>query len=416
MAPLKVAHIKHALGGSLLALLLLRVLVGPLPEALAQGLTTAWVSPAQPIPAGGTASVWLVVFNTTTHSAAATFQARLEATLRVGTGEHAVTLELRDAAGAGSVEIPPDGYARREYLFTMPAGIEGSVLFSVRGLPANAVVLDVQAGPIVGAAPSAAPDRTAEAPAQPGERSALADYIEEHVFGYYPLYFIAGTESPNAKFQISFKYRLFSERGSFVEKVPALKGLYLAYTQTSLWDWGEPSSPFVDTTYQPEAFYHLDRLDGGRWGDRFRLDLQAGFQHDSNGKGGSDSRSLNLAYLEPTFTFGEPDGFQLKLTPRGWIYLGSLSDNPDIARFYGYLGLRAILGWKDGLQLSALGRVGDAWNRGAISLDLSYPLAKLTAGNLALFLYAQYFLGYGESLLLYNQRSSALRFGIAIYR
>ena len=99
-----------------------------------------------------------------------------------------------------------------------------------------------------------------------------------------------------------------------------------------------------------------------------------------------------------------------------WAYVGSLSDNPDIARYYGYVGLRAVVGWVDSVQLSALGRIGDAWNRGSIQLDLTYPLARLFAGNLAIFLHAQYFLGYGESLLLYNERTSSLRFGFSIYR
>jgi outer membrane phospholipase A len=35
-------------------------------------------------------------------------------------------------------------------------------------------------------------------------------------------------------------------------------------------------------------------------------------------------------------------------------------------------------------------------------------------GNLGLYLSAQYFLGYGESLLYYNERSSAFRLGFAL--
>lgn len=415
MALLRLARMTDVLAGALLALLLSSSLIATFPAA-AEGLTTALVAPVQPIPAGSATSVWLVVFNTTAWPVSAPFPARLEATLRAGATERAVSLELRVPSEAGDAEVAPGGYARREYLLALPPGLDGPVTFSVRGLQANAVVLDVQKAAAVAAAPDATPGEAPKEAPQPGEGSGLVDYFAEHVFGYQPFYFIAGTESPNAKFQISFKYRLFSERGSFAQKVPALKGLYLAYTQTSLWDWEEPSAPFLDTSYKPEVFYALDRLDGGRWGDGFRFDLQAGFQHESNGKGGADSRSLNIVYLEPTAVFGKPKELQLTLAPRVWAYVGSLSDNPDIARYYGYVGLRAVVGWVDSVQLSALGRIGDAWNRGSIQLDLTYPLARLFAGNLAIFLHAQYFLGYGESLLLYNERTSSLRFGFSIYR
>jgi outer membrane phospholipase A len=74
------------------------------------------------------------------------------------------------------------------------------------------------------------------------------------------------------------------------------------------------------------------------------------------------------------------------------------------------------LGWGRGLLLSATGRLGDDANRGALQLDLSYPLMRFLYGNVGLYLYAQYFLGYGESLLRYNERSSALRFGFALFR
>lgn len=66
--------------------------------------------------------------------------------------------------------------------------------------------------------------------------------------------------------------------------------------------------------------------------------------------------------------------------------------------------------------LTAGGPVGDDWNRGNLQVDLSYPLMRFLYGNLGLYLYAQYFLGYGESVLYYNERSSAFRLGFALYR
>jgi outer membrane phospholipase A len=264
--------------------------------------------------------------------------------------------------------------------------------------------------------PAKSPAEPPKAPADEAEESAAVEFFKEHFSGYEPFYFIAGADYPNAKFQISFKYQLFSNTGPLVKALPAFKGVHIAYTQTSLWDLTSTSKPFVDTSYKPEVFYAMRGVDGGRWADWLRLDLQAGLQHQSNGKSGADSRSLNVVYFEPTLVVGNEDRFHFSLAPRVWAYLGGLDENPDIKDYYGNVGVRSTLGWGRGLLLSATGRLGDDANRGALQLDLSYPLMRFLYGNVGLYLYAQYFLGYGESLLRYNERSSALRFGFALFR
>jgi outer membrane phospholipase A len=161
--------------------------------------------------------------------------------------------------------------------------------------------------------------------------------------------------------------------------------------------------------------YAWERLAGGS-NDWFRLDLQGGAQHESNGKGGLDSRSLNIAYLKPTLTLGRPGTIQLTLAPRVWVYVGDLDDNPDLKDYRGYGDLRAVVGWSKGLQLSALGRLGDDGNRGSVQLDLTYPMMKLLSESFSVYLHAQYFIGYGESLLLYNERGTSFRVGFSFYR
>jgi len=129
-----------------------------------------------------------------------------------------------------------------------------------------------------------------------------------------------------------------------------------------------------------------------------------------------NSRSLNILYLRPTAIFGKTNGLQLAVSPRVWSYVGDLSDNPDLPSYRGYADLRLIMGWTKGLQLSTTGRMGDDGEHGTLQFDLSYPLMKLFSGDLSVYLYAQYFTGYGESLLLYYDRSDNLRFGFALYR
>lgn len=384
--------------------------------AAAQEITSTLVVPPQPVPAGSTISVWLVFLNMSDHQLSRSFPPRLEARLRTGSAERAVSMELRNPAEAGEAAIPPGGYARREYAAALPADMQGSVVLSVAGIPANPVVVEAQMPQVVGAIPGAMPETQAAASERTGSSFDPQEFFKEHFSGYEPFYFIAGTKSPNAKFQISFKYQLLSERGMLVKQYPALKGFHFAYTQTSLWDWKAASAPFQDSSYEPEFFYEMDQVDGGHWGDGLRLDLQGGLHHESNGKAGADSRSLNVAYVQPTFVAGKAGDLQLSLAPRAWAYLGSLSDNPDIAKFRGYVGLRAVAGWADSWQLSAIGRVGDSWDRGSLQLDLTYPLRRWFSGNLALYLYTQYFWGYGETLLRYNDRTSSFRVGFALFR
>lgn len=234
------------------------------------------------------------------------------------------------------------------------------------------------------------------------------------------MYVIGGWEDPNVKFQVSFKYRIFNadrtHPGWLVRKAPALANLYFAYTQTSLWDISAPSSPFYDNSYKPEFFYQWRQVDQQKWADWFTLDLQGGLQHASNGKDGSDSRSLNVFYVMPTFYFGDTDQFHVRFGPRVWTYIGSLSDNPDIADYYGYVQLRGMVGWADGVQLAVASNIGNGFNRANAQIDLTYPLFHLGGRSLAVYANLQYFIGYGESLLGYNERSSAFRAGFSLWR
>ncbi|MCL4180759.1 MAG: phospholipase A [Verrucomicrobia bacterium] len=212
------------------------------------------------------------------------------------------------------------------------------------------------------------------------------------------------------------RYQLFTGESWLATKWSGVTNLSVAYTQTSLWDWNEPSAPFFDSSYKPEVNYTWLRVDGGHWGDWICLDLQGGPQHESNGKGDADSRSLNLAYLRTTVTLGRIGRFQVSVSPKAFVYLGDLSDNSDIADYRGYLELRAIMGWSDNVQLAATTRVGKDFDRASLQLDLTYPMWKLPVLRSSVFLQAQYFTGYGESLLRYNERSDSLRAGFALFR
>jgi len=390
------------------------------PFARGEDATLTVTVASESVTAGDQVSVWLNALNASSNEISWTFPQKIERKIISAQGTFDGSLELRSAE-SNAVVIAPGAFVRREYVSTVPDAVAGQVVMEFPGLNANRAVLDVQ----VSAGGANAPEKKADSafaryikeaePAEPGKGFEPGRFFKEHISGYEPMYFIAGTKSPNAKFQISFAYQLLNNDGPLGEKVPALKGFHIAYTQVSLWDWNGPSEPFYDTSYKPEFFYAWENVTRAQPTNWIQLDLQGGLKHESNGKNDADSRSLNIAYFQPTLTIGRDEGLQLALQPDAWIYLGDLSDNPDIADYRGYWDLRTIAGWKRGLQLAALGQMGKEGNHRSVQLDLTYPTMRFF-GSFSLYLDVQYFAGYGESLLGYNKKSEEFRVGFALFR
>ena len=252
----------------------------------------------------------------------------------------------------------------------------------------------------------------------------LVEYLAYRFKPYEPIYFLAGDVDPMAKFQFSFKYQVFDPKGSIADTVPPLGNFYLAYSQTSFWDLEGESTPFIDNSYRPELFFLWTDLD-----DRFtidgkrvlpewiKLDVQIGVGHESNGRSGEESRSINRAFVRPTVTFGDRDDIFVSVGPRFFTYVGDLSDNPDVGEFIGdWVDLKMVAGQAGGVQLAAIGRAGNDWDKGSLQLDLSFPVRKLSGNSLDVFFHTQYFTGYSESLLGLRENGSSLRFGISLVR
>lgn len=232
-----------------------------------------------------------------------------------------------------------------------------------------------------------------------------------------PLYIVFGwRDGTNAKLQLSFKYRFLNPEGRLTKGVPFFSRVYFGYTQTSLWDLGEPSAPFFDTSYQPSLFYRHDRLKVWSKG-RSRLWGQIGFEHESNGKAGGDSRSVNTVYVRPVLEIDRAIGSaHLSVEPRLWAYVGDLSENPDIAEYRGYGQLKLAVTGRAEWQIAATGRVGTS-GKGSLQIDLTYPMDRIFLRTFDAYIYAQYFSGWSESLLTYDERLPwQLRIGIAVVR
>ena len=123
-----------------------------------------------------------------------------------------------------------------------------------------------------------------------------------------------------------------------------------------------------------------------------------GIVHQSNGRSEPLSRSWNRIYANFVFERG---GLGLSLKP--WYRIKEDEDtdnNPDITDYLGYGEVK--LAYKTGKQtLSAMAR------KKAFELTWS----RLTWGNIRL--YAQYFHGYGQSMIEYDKSTDVLGIGFA---
>jgi phospholipase A1 len=318
---------------------------------------------------------------------------------------------------AGRIEVASGGFTRMKLQGALPEKVEGVATLVPTGLASNSVALQilpptsdtntVAAEPVRGA--------RATAPAKQTYTTALVDKPPPLAVSVYePVYFIVGGDGGlNAKFQISLRYQLFDNQGRLARRLPWIDDLYLSYSQTSLWDLGDLSKPFKDSSYRPRLFYSntdLTRMFDGQ----LRLGVETGFGHESNGKEGEDSRSFNMFYVRPILTFGDPAGLRFYAAPLIHNYIAA-DENPDIADYRGNIDWVLGFGAKGGLDFWTTLRKGNRSNYGSVELNVSYPLSKLSGGDLTGWLTLQYFNGYGESLLDYNRKlDSQLRLGIAV--
>jgi len=378
-------------------------------SSLALGAELVVVAPGESVRAGERFLVSVYFNNASDAEEDVTIPRELRAQLR-GAGFVAdVTLVAADVTDAAPVRLPPGGFRKVAYGGDVPAHAGGAITLALTEFAANkplfAVVPPVG---VVAQAPYAAavpaPVRVEATPSAPADETGdafnpLAVLARFDV--YEPMYFAVGSRTrTNAKFQFSFRYRM-------------LWDFNLAYTQTSLWDLQSASKPFYDSAYKPRLFWFRDNL-GYRNEWLSRLGLEAGVGHESNGKGGVDSRSINIAYLTPRFTFGNPDDYHLLVTPRILGYLEK-SDNPDIDDYRGHVDLVMKLGKRNGFVLGSELRRGSKGY--GVQLDLSYPLRPLSGDRFGGYLLLQYFNGYGESLLDYNRKLPAqIRFGYMLVR
>ncbi len=203
------------------------------------------------------------------------------------------------------------------------------------------------------------------------------------------------------QFQLSMKFPLAVNLFNTVD-------LYAAYTNRSFWQlFNENSAPFRETNHEPEAWLQFNN-DWEILGFKNRAN-QIGFVHQSNGRGGQLSRSWDRVYANFLF---ERKNFALSIKP--WYRIPESKDddeNPDITDFLGHYELRGHYKWNNHVfSIMSRNNLESGFSKGAVELSWSFPLGKYPYVNG----YIQYFTGYGESLIDYDNYVNRIGIGLAL--
>lgn len=359
------------------------------------------------------APTWLIATPDETAQAGATLQIEVVKPATQPAWPDAVQLRLTRDGRTREVTLDVVGPAtpedaRRTYRGVLPADLTGLVRAELAGAASNRLALLVGAPDAIERMRSA--DAEAPAPQPASARALVFPPNEPALSANEPMYFVIGSRS-TARFQLSFKYRLFDPGSLPVAWFAPLAGLHFGYTQTALWDLGADSAPFHDTSYRPSFFWQ-----GAMPGQGLMPDLlRGGYEHESNGKDGASSRSIDTLFVQPVWSIEFADGRSLIFAPKLYGYLDK-EDNPDIQRYRGYANWNLRYGREDSWVLATQLRTGTS-GHGSAQLDLSWPLRRPLFARTGGFLHFQLFKGYGESLLDYNlDRGTQARVGFSIVR
>ncbi len=203
-------------------------------------------------------------------------------------------------------------------------------------------------------------------------------------------------------FQLSFKTKLWED--VFGGKVD----VWVGYTQRSFWQLFnvDDSSPFRETDYEPELLFNI-RTGFSVLGFEARF-ITVGLNHQSNGQVEPVSRSWNRIVGNIGLERGP-----LSILLKTWIRFPEADeddDNPDILQYLGYGEIWAhYFLKKHHFAVMVRNNLDFEENHGALQVEWSYPLMAQVG------VYAQYFLGYGESLIDYNHKVSRIGFGFTLW-
>ena len=208
-------------------------------------------------------------------------------------------------------------------------------------------------------------------------------------------------DDTEAQFQLSAKFPLAVNLFDMVD-------VYSAYTNRSFWQvYNESSAPFRETNHEPEGWVQFNPK-WEFWGFTNTANI-FGIVHQSNGRGGTLSRSWNRLYANFIVERGA-----LALSIKPWYRIpedDEDDDNPDITDYLGHSEVRAAYKFQDHVfSVMSRNNLESGFSKGAVELSWSFPLFDYPY----LKGYVQYFTGYGESLIDYDNYVNRIGVGFAV--
>lgn len=209
-------------------------------------------------------------------------------------------------------------------------------------------------------------------------------------------------EDTEAQFQLSIKFPLL------VGMLDDTFDIYGAYTNRSFWQiYYEESAPFRETNHEPEMWIQFHP--GWEFFGFKNTWNSFGINHQSNGRGGTLSRSWNRLFAWFTVERGN-----LAMSFKPWYRIpedDEDDDNPDITDYLGHYELSATYKWGENIfSLMSRNNLESGFEKGAVELSWSFPLWDWPY----LKGYVQYFNGYGRSLIDYDQHSNTIGIGLSL--
>jgi len=244
--------------------------------------------------------------------------------------------------------------------------------------------------------------------------------VAEHKVNYFSLHQWPANSTSQVKFQFSMKFRVL--KPDLYVFNSDLFPAYIAYTQKSLWNVGQPSLPFEESDYNPEFFldYPVNLLSIGRF--KLRNIAVSPLEHESNGLEGIRSRSWNRQYVSLRFIITSREKLETTnsfLADKAQLYVklwnaSGVSEQDAFLRsigsknrFLDYMGrgevrvsVRNFL-WRGTFknhQLDIRTPIFRGSNKESYELQFRQQLP-----NMNFALYLQYWYGYGETLLRFNR-------------
>lgn len=393
-------------------------------------METVLLPPKGPVQAGQPVTFYLLFTNLSGAAMNISLPDKLTCRISAGGREQIVFAVPIDGKSVGKTQLPGNGFLKTNYSLELPQDTSGYVNLNIQAFDTGPAVFMAQSGADI---PPPVASGTVEQ-AGSGEKDPLNKRMEADrvnvlraytLMPHKPNYILFASNNSSgynpdpfreqyndstieiddteAKFQISIKMPLAV--GLFEDKMD----IFAAYTNRSFWQVynNDLSSPFRETNHEPEAWFQF-RNDWQFFGIKNSVN-SFGFVHQSNGRGGVLSRSWNRLYANFLFNYKD-----LVFGIKPWYRIqedADDDDNPDITDFMGHYEVTGAYKWKDHtFSLMLRNNLESGFEKGTVQATWSFPLWNYPY----LKGYVQWFNGYGESLIDYNQHSNSIGIGFAL--